>query len=117
MKTIDSFGIADAGALPVPAISKHLWADTPTHVRCTGLIIQAQKRLRSVEPRNEVGMSEKCPKMPFKTLLVVDSLPHYFRNTNSSISEPSCLDKTAFAKADHPIQRRRREAKAGQIMP
>ena len=26
MKTIDSFGIADAGALPVPAISKHLWA-------------------------------------------------------------------------------------------
>ena len=27
-------------------------------------IIQAPKRLRSVKPRNEVGMSEKCQKSP-----------------------------------------------------
>jgi hypothetical protein len=27
------------------------------------LIIQYRKRLRSVRPRNEVGMSEKCPKI------------------------------------------------------
>ena len=29
-----------------------------------GLIIQARKKLRSVNPRNEVGMSEKCQKNP-----------------------------------------------------
>jgi hypothetical protein len=31
-----------------------------------GLIIQSRKRLRSVKPRNEVGMSEKCRKTEFE---------------------------------------------------
>ena len=33
-----------------------------------GLIIQARKRLRSVKPRNEVGMSEKCPSRHFSLI-------------------------------------------------